>query len=173
MKIQLDLPEYNNPGHCEYEVDGFDHRANPCAGCGDELYGLTVRMLPFGWLHAEAIEDNEGKTCQEKAVEKLLADPRNAWVGVARHIAKYPSKHSVSTLRAALTELAHIAETPDRQNDLTAETALAHLADKLAEFHYEVDGAPDREGSCLADGDDWPCKTMRAVYVTQAIKAGA
>lgn len=110
MKITLDLPEYKNPGHCEAEVDGYDHSTGLCAGCGDELYGLTVRMLPLGWLHAEAIEDNEGKTCQELAVEKMLADPRTAWVSAGKHIARYPSRHSTSTLRAVITELVKLAE---------------------------------------------------------------
>lgn len=110
MKITLVLPEYDNPGHCESEVDGYDHRTGLCAGCGDELYGLTVRMLPLGWLHAEREEDNEGKTCQERAVESLLADPRTAWLSVAKHVARYPSRHSTSTLRAVLTELTKLAE---------------------------------------------------------------
>jgi len=110
MKITLDLPEYQNPGHCEYAVDGYDHVTKLCAGCGDELYGLTVRLLPYGWLHAEREEDNEGRTCQELAVEKLLADPRTAWVSVGKHVARYPSKHTSATVRAVITELAKLAE---------------------------------------------------------------
>lgn len=110
MKVTLDLPEANVSGHPGYEPDGSLSSGAPCVGCGEELYGLIVRLHPLGWLHAEAIEDNEGKTCQEKAVEKLLADPRAVWIGVARHVAKYPSKHGVATLRAVITELAKLAD---------------------------------------------------------------
>jgi hypothetical protein len=111
MKITLDLPEYDNPGHREYEVDGYDHRANLCVGCGDELYGLTVRIHPHGFLHAEKEEDTEGRTCQEEFVEKLLADRKAAWLTIARHVAKYPSKHSTSAVRTVITELVKLAET--------------------------------------------------------------
>lgn len=110
MKITLDLPERDYRGHPGYEPDGSLSSNAPCAGCGDELYGLVVRLLPYGWLHAEREEDAEGKTCQEKAVEKLLADPRTAWLVVARHVAKYPSKHGVSAIRTVITELAKLAE---------------------------------------------------------------
>lgn len=110
MKITLDLPERDYDGHPGYERDGSLASNAPCAGCGEELYGLTVRLLPFGWLHAEREEDAEGKTCQEAAVEKLLADPRTAWVAVARHVAKYPSKHSTAALRAVISELAKFTE---------------------------------------------------------------
>ena len=110
MKVTLDLPERDYSGHPGYEPDGSLSSNPSCAGCGEELYGLTVRLLPYGWLHAEREEDSEGKTCQELAVDKLLADPRTAWPAVARHVAKYPSKHSVSTLRAVITELAKLAE---------------------------------------------------------------
>jgi hypothetical protein len=42
------------------------------------------------------------------------------------------------------------------------------LSTRLRELHYEVDGAPDREGSCLADGADWPCPTMTALFAAEA-----
>jgi hypothetical protein len=110
MKITLDLPERDYSSHPGYEPDGSLSSNAPCAGCGEELYGLIVRLHPHGWLHAEREEDSDGKTCQEKAVEKLLANPRTAWVAAARHVAKYPSKHSTATLRAVITELAKLAE---------------------------------------------------------------
>lgn len=111
MKITLDLPEYDNPGHREYETDGYDHIAGLCAGCGHELFGLTVRIHPHGFLHAEKEEDGDGRTCQERFVEKLLADPATAWLTIARHVAKYPSKHNTSAIRTVITALVKLAET--------------------------------------------------------------
>lgn len=110
MKVTLDLPEADASGHPGYEPDGSLSSNAPCAGCGEELYGLIVRLHPLGWLHAEREEDSQGKTCQELAVEKLVADPRTAWPAVGRHVAKYPSRHSTATLRAVITELANLAE---------------------------------------------------------------
>ncbi|WNI19123.1 hypothetical protein [Actinacidiphila sp. ITFR-21] len=109
MKVTIDLPERDYSGHPGYEPDGALASNAPCAGCGEELYGLAVRMLPFGWLHAEREEDAEGKTCQEAAVEKILADPRTGWLAVAAHVAKAPSAHSAATIRAVITNLTAMA----------------------------------------------------------------
>jgi hypothetical protein len=35
---------------------------------------------------------------------------------------------------------------------------------RVRAIHREVDGSPDREGSCLEDGQDYPCATLRALY---------
>lgn len=115
MKITLDLPEYDNPGYREVQADGFDNTPGLCPVCGYELRKLTARLEPLGWVHAEVDIDNgeSGLTCLEKAVQQLTQDPRAAWLTVARHVAKYPSKHSASTLRAAITELAKLAEKGD------------------------------------------------------------
>lgn len=107
MMIQLSLPEFRlDPG------DGYmDPSYDPglCAGCGDERYGLMVKLAPVGWLHAE---DEDGEvTCLQKAIDAFATpDPKRAWVGVARHVAKYPSRHSASTLRSVITTLADLAE---------------------------------------------------------------
>lgn len=56
--------------------------------------------------------------------------------------------------------------------DAAAEAAepgpLQMLGEALRREHREVDGSPDSEGSCIADGCDWPCPTMRALYVAEA-----
>lgn len=41
------------------------------------------------------------------------------------------------------------------------------LAARLRELHHEVDGSPTSEGSCVEDGQDWPCATMRALYAAE------
>jgi hypothetical protein len=172
MKITLDLPEADVSGHPGYEADGSLSSGAPCAGCGEELYGLIVRLQPYGWLHAEAIEDNDGKTCQEKAVEKLLTDPRTVWAVVAKHVAKYPSKHGVATLRAVITELAKLVEAPVR-DDRSAEAALSHLTAKLRELHANEGGSCGTCADETGQAANWPCPTMRAVYVNEAVRAGA
>lgn len=47
--------------------------------------------------------------------------------------------------------------------DSSENTQLAALAKRLREIHYEVDGSPHAEGSCVADGYDYPCPTLRAI----------
>lgn len=41
------------------------------------------------------------------------------------------------------------------------------LAARLRTLHYEVDGSPDRGGSCIEDGQNWPCATIRALTVEE------
>jgi hypothetical protein len=110
MKITLDLPEHRIEPYFTGDPDIYD---GACAGCGEERYGLVVRLHPLGWLHAEKEEGTDGQTCQEKAVEKLLADPVTAWTGVARHVAKYPHRHDAATIRAVLRALADALSHPN------------------------------------------------------------
>lgn len=109
MKIQIDLPVHDNTGYGELHADGFDNTPDLCPVCEYELNGLTARLHPLGYVHAALQEGDTGPTCLDKAIEKLLADPRNAWITIAEHIAKAPSKHPAATIRAALTTLARIA----------------------------------------------------------------
>lgn len=39
----------------------------------------------------------------------------------------------------------------------------AAAAAQIRLLHREVDGTPHSEGSCLEDGQDWPCATRRAL----------
>ncbi|HEY5834930.1 hypothetical protein [Streptomyces sp.] len=112
MKITLDLPEYDNPGHREQHADGYDNTPGLCPVCGYELRQMTARLQPIGWVHAQLDDDETGPTCLEQAIEKVLADPRAAWLSIAQHVAKYPSRHNAATIRAALTNLAAIAGAP-------------------------------------------------------------
>jgi hypothetical protein len=107
LKITLDLPEYT--------VDPAEGYADPyydpgeCAGCGHERSGVMVKLAPHGYLHAEPPHEGE-KSCLQKVVDQvernaLQFGPRAAWSSVAQHVAKYPSRHSASTIRAVITEL--------------------------------------------------------------------
>lgn len=107
MKITLDLPEY--------KVDPSDGYGDPyyhpgsCASCGDERSGVMAKLEPFGWLHTVPAHDGE-KSCLQKVVDgiaknALAIDPRTAWKTVAGHVAKYPSRHSASTIRSVITEI--------------------------------------------------------------------
>jgi hypothetical protein len=40
---------------------------------------------------------------------------------------------------------------------------MAALRDRVTAIHYEVDGSLDSDGSCVEDGSDWPCPTIRAL----------
>lgn len=104
MKITLDLPEYDARQYL-YEVDGSITPYGNCTGCGDELYGLVGRLHPTGWVHTEKEEGEDGKTCLEKAVDQITSDPVVGWQAVAAHVAKSPSRHTASTVRAVITEL--------------------------------------------------------------------
>ena len=101
MKITLDLPEYDAS---DYNLTGIDPETGApngfpdCARCGQELSGTAVKLLPFGWLHSEG--------CLQKVADTLAQiGPRTAWLIVAQHVAKYPSRHSASAIRAVITEL--------------------------------------------------------------------
>ncbi|MER6249437.1 hypothetical protein [Streptomyces griseorubiginosus] len=107
MKITLDLPEYT--------VDPSDGHGDPyydpgiCAGCGSERAGVMVRLAPHGHLHATPPHEGE-QSCLQKVVDGIAENalrfgPRAAWSSVAEHVAKYPSRHSASTIRAVITEL--------------------------------------------------------------------
>lgn len=37
------------------------------------------------------------------------------------------------------------------------------LREAIRAIHYEVDGSPDGDGSCIEDGQDYPCATLRAL----------
>lgn len=101
MKITLDLPEYDATDAflgIDPETGAPQGHAD-CDGCGQELSGAVVKLVPLGWLHADG--------CLQRAVDKLRdLTARDAWLTVAQHVAKYPSRHSASTIRAVITELA-------------------------------------------------------------------
>jgi hypothetical protein len=42
-------------------------------------------------------------------------------------------------------------------------TELDAIRGRINAIHYEVDGSPHSEGSCIEDGQDWPCATVRAL----------
>lgn len=96
MKLTLDLPERDFSGHPGYEHDGSLAYSGDCGHCDTELGDTNVKLAPFGWIHASCLPD---------AVAKLTADPEQAWQVVARHVARHPSKHSASTVRAVITQL--------------------------------------------------------------------
>lgn len=43
---------------------------------------------------------------------------------------------------------------------------LAALRRRIRVLHYSVDSSPTSDGSCIADGADWPCDTVRALAET-------
>lgn len=92
MKITLDLPDREYTGDNGRDEHGAPNGFPDCTQCGDELYGTVIRFAPVGWLHP---------ACLEKAV----GDPEVAWKTIAEHVAKFPSRHSASTVRAVITEL--------------------------------------------------------------------
>lgn len=103
MKITLDLPEFT--------VDPSDGGGDPyyhpgvCASCGDERTGTMAKLVPYGWLHTEPPHEGE-KSCLQTIVDNLpQIGARAAWLVVAEHVAKYPSRHSTSAIRAVITEL--------------------------------------------------------------------
>ncbi|MGQ4351950.1 hypothetical protein [Streptomyces drozdowiczii] len=104
MKIILTLPTFE----AALDDDGYTTATSGvCAGCGDDRYGYMARLHPVGWLHAEN-EDGE-LTCLQKAVNSLVtSDASAAWVSVAQHVAKYPSRHDAATIRSVLRELANL-----------------------------------------------------------------
>ncbi|MFC8267775.1 hypothetical protein ACFUIZ_18890 [Streptomyces cinereoruber] len=101
MRITLDLPEYDASDSALNGIDpetGAPNSFPDCDYCGEELSGTAVKLIPFGWLHAEG--------CLQKAADGLTRiGPRTAWLTVAQHVAKYPSRHSASAIRAVITEL--------------------------------------------------------------------
>ncbi|MYZ37507.1 MULTISPECIES: hypothetical protein [unclassified Streptomyces] len=108
MKVQLDLPEFRVEQYTHHE-NGNVTDEGLCAGCGLERYGLMAKLHPVGWLHAE--DEDGNPTCLQKAIDKLTApDPATAWTTVARHVAKYPSRHDAATIRAVIRELLQLVE---------------------------------------------------------------
>lgn len=110
VTIQISLPDHTvlPPG------DGpFDHYSDPglCAGCQYEQHGRMIRLHPHGWFHAE--NEDGGRTCLEKELAGIQQGGReDPWVAVAKHVAKYPSKHTVSTLRSVITNLLRLIPAP-------------------------------------------------------------
>lgn len=93
MKITIDLPDRQYEGDNGRDEDGAPNGFPDCDQCGQELYGTVVKLAPVGWLHAQ------------ECVAKALADPKTAWLTIAQHVARYPSRHSASTVRAVITNL--------------------------------------------------------------------
>ncbi|NUS82724.1 MAG: hypothetical protein HOY75_08220 [Streptomyces sp.] len=103
MKITLDLPEMT--------IDPSDGYGDPyyhpgvCGHCGEDKSGTMAKLVPFGWVHTQPAHEGE-KSCLQTVVDGLpQIGPRAAWMVVAQHVAKYPSRHSASAIRAVLTEL--------------------------------------------------------------------
>jgi hypothetical protein len=174
MKITLNLPEYDNPGYREVQADGFDNTPGLCPVCGFELRNITARLDPLGWVHAEVDTDNDetGPTCLEKAVQQLTQDPRAAWLTVAQHVAKRPHRHSAATIRAALTNVANLAP-PSAGDGPNTEAAIGDLTAKLREIHTNEGGGCGTCADETGQAASWPCPTIRAVYVNEAVRAGA
>lgn len=107
MKITLDLPEMtvsDSDGHGDPYYD-----PGVCVRCGYERSGTMAKLVPHGWLHTTPEHEGE-KSCLQQIVDgieknALAIDPRTAWKTVAGHVAKYPSRHSASTIRSVITEL--------------------------------------------------------------------
>jgi hypothetical protein len=116
MKLTLNLPGFEVIPP-EYWPGGDDeHDPGLCAGCGAERYGQMAKLHPVGWLHAE---DEDGKTtCLQKAIDALAApDMTTAWTTIARHVAKYPSRHDAATIRTVLRELVRHIESKRGEQD--------------------------------------------------------
>lgn len=43
------------------------------------------------------------------------------------------------------------------------DSELEALRARITTIHYEVDGSLQSDGSCIEDGQDWPCNTVRAL----------
>lgn len=101
MRITLDLPEFtiSPDDHNGYEADtGAPLPFADCDFCGEERTGVMVKLVPFGWVHAEG--------CLQKLTDQLTQiGPRAGWLAVAQHVAKYPSRHSASAIRAVIEQL--------------------------------------------------------------------
>ncbi|MFF1574822.1 hypothetical protein ACFVWR_18945, partial [Leifsonia sp. NPDC058292] len=107
VKIALDLPEFTVDTSVGYADPYYD--PGTCASCGYERSDTMAKLVPFGWLHT--VPEHEGeKSCLQKVVDGIQknawgVDPSTAWKTVAQHVAKYPSRHSVSEIRAVITAL--------------------------------------------------------------------
>ncbi|MFD4559000.1 hypothetical protein ACFWP5_32555 [Streptomyces sp. NPDC058469] len=112
MQITLSLPEFDATPATTWTGEVLhDPDAGLCDGCGYERNGLMVKLVPFGWLHAE--DEDGAVTCLQKAVDRLAApDMTTAWTSIAQHVAKYPHRHTTATIRAVITELAKLAARP-------------------------------------------------------------
>jgi hypothetical protein len=110
VKITLDLPEVTLPGSDGYG-DPYYH-PGVCAGCGYERSDTMAKLAPYGWFHNDGNGEGHGEepSCLQETVDRLAKnaleiDPHTAWKTVAQHVAKYPSRHSASTIRSVITEL--------------------------------------------------------------------
>lgn len=101
MRITLDLPEFTIDPN---DHNGFEDETGAplpfadCDFCGEERSGVMVKLVPFGWVHAVG--------CLQKLADQLTKiGPRAGWLAVAQHVAKYPSRHSASAVRAVIEQL--------------------------------------------------------------------
>lgn len=101
MRVTLDLPEFTitPEDHNGYEEGtGAPLPFADCDFCGEERSGVMVKLVPFGWVHADG--------CLQKLTDQLSQiGPRAGWTAVAQHVAKYPSRHSAATIRAVIEQL--------------------------------------------------------------------
>jgi hypothetical protein len=120
--------------------------------------------------------------CDMKTPDPLWADPAEAEAGKARLDGLHRAKIRLADAVYVICPGGYIGDSTSAEIEyarslglpityITGKSAsgpLTTLASRLRELHYEVDGSPDREGSCLADGCDWPCPTIRALDDAQA-----
>ena len=145
MKIELNLPVFRAEQY-EYPETGIVTDEGVCAGCGDERYGLMAKLVPFGWLHAE--DEDGGVTCLQKAIDSFVTpDPAHAWLAIAKHVAKYPSRHGVSTLRSVITTLAGLAK--------AGGPGVAELAGRLNSAEAQLQLVDQRYGAVHEARDLW------------------
>lgn len=111
--IAINVPVFD--GTTTFDSDGHECK-RVCQLCGHEVHARAeddwlkddakpadsvVLSATFGTVHA---------TCFVKAVEEQSA--AGAWVVLGREMAKAPSRYPASQVRAVLTQLTRIAQTP-------------------------------------------------------------
>ncbi|MEU5322938.1 hypothetical protein AB0G67_40240 [Streptomyces sp. NPDC021056] len=103
MKITLDLPEHTVDPSDGYNDPYYD--PGVCGNCGYEKSGTMAKLVPYGWVHTEPPHEGE-KSCLQAIVDNLpQIGASAAWLVVGQHVARYPSRHSASTIRSVITEL--------------------------------------------------------------------
>lgn len=98
MKITFELPEYDN----DWQLRRFDlGHPHPvvrwCHVCVKSTGGPMVRFTQ-SWWHVGCLED----AFAWQAVQDSVL---SAWILIAMDVAKYPSKHSASEIRAVIQNL--------------------------------------------------------------------
>ncbi|SEO82827.1 hypothetical protein [Actinacidiphila rubida] len=123
----------------------------------------------------EHYRESESLLKQVRTAQTRMArrpDPQSIAVTIAE-----AQVHATLAQTAATLAAAYMPESADTDawtaivgttDEADKPTPLAALGDALRKEHYEVDAMPGSDGSCIADGNDWPCPTMRAFYDAEA-----